>query len=260
MRELERLGLLEKVENHRHAVGHCYRCGTVIEPRLSETGLPEPEITTYQVHSYLTQGPTFAQQPEETRIGPASLAEAAVGRDLPLHAHPGTLARAGGPDGAREALDRRVRRDLQRLAQHLVPFPHRRPAGADDVLVEVLAAAQAEGEPAVGERADRAGLLRHDGGVVDAPGLYALGLTFLRPEYTFSIAAALLFGLRIWPAIAVGAFLVNVTTTGSIGTSTIDSCVPSGPSTPPEGKRPSPSASRSAGSVRGSATSSVIVL
>src|SRR5919106_1241132 len=27
---------LEKVESHRHAVGHCYRCGTVIEPRLSE--------------------------------------------------------------------------------------------------------------------------------------------------------------------------------------------------------------------------------
>ena len=36
VRELEELGLLEKVENHRHAVGHCYRCGTVIEPRLSE--------------------------------------------------------------------------------------------------------------------------------------------------------------------------------------------------------------------------------
>lgn len=34
-----------------------------------------------------------------------------------------------------------------------------------------------------------------------------------------AIAAALLFGLRIWPAIAVGAFLVNVTTTGSIATS-----------------------------------------
>jgi valyl-tRNA synthetase len=34
--ELERLGLLDKVEPHRHAVGHCYRCDTVIEPRLSE--------------------------------------------------------------------------------------------------------------------------------------------------------------------------------------------------------------------------------
>jgi hypothetical protein len=34
----------------------------VIEPRLSEAGLREPEITTYEVHSYLTQGPTVAQQ------------------------------------------------------------------------------------------------------------------------------------------------------------------------------------------------------
>ena len=34
--ELEALGLLEKVENHRHAVGHCYRCDTVVEPRLSD--------------------------------------------------------------------------------------------------------------------------------------------------------------------------------------------------------------------------------
>ncbi|HMU60738.1 MAG TPA: valine--tRNA ligase [Gemmatimonadales bacterium] len=36
VREFEALGLLEKVEEHHHAVGHCYRCGTVVEPRLSE--------------------------------------------------------------------------------------------------------------------------------------------------------------------------------------------------------------------------------
>jgi valyl-tRNA synthetase len=34
--ELEAAGLLERVEEHRHAVGHCYRCGTVVEPRLSD--------------------------------------------------------------------------------------------------------------------------------------------------------------------------------------------------------------------------------
>jgi valyl-tRNA synthetase len=34
--EFKELGLLEKVENHRHAVGHCYRCETVVEPRLSD--------------------------------------------------------------------------------------------------------------------------------------------------------------------------------------------------------------------------------
>ncbi|NOT06999.1 MAG: valine--tRNA ligase [Gemmatimonadales bacterium] len=34
--EFEALGLLDKIENHRHAVGHCYRCETVVEPRLSD--------------------------------------------------------------------------------------------------------------------------------------------------------------------------------------------------------------------------------
>jgi valyl-tRNA synthetase len=34
--EFDAAGLLERVEDHRHAVGHCYRCETVIEPRLSD--------------------------------------------------------------------------------------------------------------------------------------------------------------------------------------------------------------------------------
>jgi len=33
--DLEAAGLLAKVEDHAHAVGHCYRCHTVVEPRLS---------------------------------------------------------------------------------------------------------------------------------------------------------------------------------------------------------------------------------
>ena len=33
--ELKRRGFLEKVEEHHHSVGHCSRCGTVVEPRLS---------------------------------------------------------------------------------------------------------------------------------------------------------------------------------------------------------------------------------
>ncbi|MDA3798258.1 MAG: valine--tRNA ligase [Kiritimatiellae bacterium] len=32
---LEEEGLLEKIDDHAHAVGHCYRCHTVVEPRLS---------------------------------------------------------------------------------------------------------------------------------------------------------------------------------------------------------------------------------
>jgi valyl-tRNA synthetase len=34
--EFKEAGLLERTEDHRHAVGHCYRCSTVIEPRLSD--------------------------------------------------------------------------------------------------------------------------------------------------------------------------------------------------------------------------------
>ena len=33
--DLEKLGLLEKVESHNHNVGTCYRCNTVIEPKAS---------------------------------------------------------------------------------------------------------------------------------------------------------------------------------------------------------------------------------
>ena len=33
--ELDSLGLLEKVEDHRHSVGHCQRCDTVVEPLIS---------------------------------------------------------------------------------------------------------------------------------------------------------------------------------------------------------------------------------
>ncbi|MDA0989349.1 MAG: valine--tRNA ligase, partial [Verrucomicrobia bacterium] len=35
LKDLESAGLLEKTEKHNHAIGHCYRCDTVIEPRLS---------------------------------------------------------------------------------------------------------------------------------------------------------------------------------------------------------------------------------
>jgi valyl-tRNA synthetase len=33
--DLEELGLLEQIETHRHAVGHCQRCTTVVEPLVS---------------------------------------------------------------------------------------------------------------------------------------------------------------------------------------------------------------------------------
>ena len=33
--DLTAAGLIEKIDAHQHAVGHCYRCDTVVEPRLS---------------------------------------------------------------------------------------------------------------------------------------------------------------------------------------------------------------------------------
>jgi valyl-tRNA synthetase len=54
VQELESLGLLVKVENHRHAVGHCYRCDTVVEPRLSDQWfvkmkpLAQPALEAYR--------------------------------------------------------------------------------------------------------------------------------------------------------------------------------------------------------------------
>lgn len=34
--DLEALGLLEKIEDHKNSVGHCYRCDTIVEPYLSK--------------------------------------------------------------------------------------------------------------------------------------------------------------------------------------------------------------------------------
>lgn len=52
IKDLEELGLLVKVEPHTHAVGECYRCATVVEPRVSKQWfvkmkpLAEPAIQT----------------------------------------------------------------------------------------------------------------------------------------------------------------------------------------------------------------------
>ena len=34
--DLKARGLFERIEPHKHAVGHCYRCHTIIEPYLSK--------------------------------------------------------------------------------------------------------------------------------------------------------------------------------------------------------------------------------
>lgn len=35
LEDLEKAGLIEKIEEHHHAVGHCYRCDTIVEPYVS---------------------------------------------------------------------------------------------------------------------------------------------------------------------------------------------------------------------------------
>src|SRR3989441_70335 len=51
---LEQQGLLVTVEQHQHGVRHCYRCDTVVEPRLSDQwfvkmqSLAEPVLAAYQ--------------------------------------------------------------------------------------------------------------------------------------------------------------------------------------------------------------------
>jgi valyl-tRNA synthetase len=55
---LKERGLLEKVEPHRHAVRRCYRCDTVVEPRLSDQWfvkmkpLAEPALAAYHRGEY----------------------------------------------------------------------------------------------------------------------------------------------------------------------------------------------------------------
>ena len=34
--DLKESGLLAKIEDHSHNVGHCYRCDTVVEPIISK--------------------------------------------------------------------------------------------------------------------------------------------------------------------------------------------------------------------------------
>jgi valyl-tRNA synthetase len=65
--DLEERGLLIKVEPHEHNVGHCYRCGTVVEPYyskqwfvkmkpLAEEALKAVARRSYQVHPRVLAG------------------------------------------------------------------------------------------------------------------------------------------------------------------------------------------------------------
>ena len=61
--DLEALGLLEKIEDHKNAVGHCYRCDTIVEPYLSKQWFVEMKP--------LAQPALEAVQKGEIRIHPS---------------------------------------------------------------------------------------------------------------------------------------------------------------------------------------------
>jgi len=56
--------------------------------------------------------------------------------------------------------------DLHGLLEHLVAQADQRPAAADDVLVQVLARAEPQGEPPVAQQLHGRRLLRDDGWVI----------------------------------------------------------------------------------------------
>ena len=60
--ELDSLGVLEKVEPHRHSVGHCQRCATVVEPLISMQwfvnigGHEQPDSIAGKAYRAVTEG------------------------------------------------------------------------------------------------------------------------------------------------------------------------------------------------------------
>ena len=54
--ELKRQGFLDKVEDHHHAIGHCSRCGTVVEPMLSLQWFVKVEPLTIPAMASVREG------------------------------------------------------------------------------------------------------------------------------------------------------------------------------------------------------------
>ncbi|MBN2097755.1 MAG: valine--tRNA ligase [Candidatus Omnitrophica bacterium] len=56
LEDLQERGLLEKVEQHLHSVGHCYRCHTMVEPYLSEQWFVDLPKLGKQATDVVTKG------------------------------------------------------------------------------------------------------------------------------------------------------------------------------------------------------------
>ncbi len=51
VKRLEEEGFIEKIEPHKHQVGHCYRCHNVVEPYISKQWFVKKEIATKAIES-----------------------------------------------------------------------------------------------------------------------------------------------------------------------------------------------------------------
>ncbi|MDD4687359.1 MAG: valine--tRNA ligase [Candidatus Cloacimonetes bacterium] len=61
-------GLLEKTEKHEHAVGHCYRCDTVIEPYLSDQWFVKMEPLAREAIAVVEKGEVRFQPERWTKV------------------------------------------------------------------------------------------------------------------------------------------------------------------------------------------------
>ncbi len=61
-------GLLEKMEKHEHAVGHCYRCDTVIEPYLSDQWFVKMEPLAREAIAVVERGEVRFQPERWTKV------------------------------------------------------------------------------------------------------------------------------------------------------------------------------------------------
>ena len=62
--DLEKEGLLEKVEEYQHAVGHCYRCETIVEPNLSKQWFVEAKPLAAKAIAAVEEGRTRIIPPD----------------------------------------------------------------------------------------------------------------------------------------------------------------------------------------------------
>ena len=58
LEDMEKSGLIEKIEPYRHAVGHCYRCKSMIEPLLSKQWFVKVGPLAEKAHEAVKEGKT----------------------------------------------------------------------------------------------------------------------------------------------------------------------------------------------------------